>query len=191
MLHYKPIIWPAARPADILSIITIDQPDVERVAPLDSATQIKIADMLGVDRDLCTVCRIMLVYVPAGKKLWIHSDKPRETTDPGKLGQAVFLPLADCELLHWSWYECTDNEKIFYHGESGKWQTVPMIPDDAAREIETTSAGQAMITDIGAWHALRNLHNTAAIALSFRLMPWSWEDFSPDTTAPPIRNITL
>jgi hypothetical protein len=191
MLHYKPIIWPAVALANILDIIRIDQPDLERVAPLDSATQIKIADMLGVERDLCTVCRIMLVYVPAGKKLWIHSDKPRETSDPGKLGQAVFLPLTDCVRLHWSWYECTDPEKIFYHGEAGKWQTVPMIPDSAAREIETTPASQAMITDIGTWHSLRNLSDTAEIALSFRLMPWSWQDFSQDTALPPIRNIFL
>ena len=186
MRHHTPISWSNIPVSQILDIITIANPDLERVEPLDKATQEAIAKMLNIDLAQCTGYKIMLVYMPVGKKLWIHSDKPKETNDPGKLGQAVFLPLTSCEQLHWSWFECTDPSQIFYHGEKGKWQTVPMIPYTAAKEIETVSANKPMITDIGTWHALRNDSDTPEIALSFRLLPWSWEEFSTSINLPPI-----
>ena len=186
MQHYTLISWPNIPVSQILDIITIHNLELERVEPLDKDIQNIIAKILNIDVRQCTDYKIMLVYIPVGKKLWIHSDKPKETTDPGKLGQALFLPLTSCEKLYWSWFECTDPSQIFYYGEEGKWQTVPMLPYAAAKEIETVSANNTMITDIGTWHALRNESDTPEIALSFRLLPWSWEEFSSSTTLPPI-----
>jgi hypothetical protein len=186
MRHYKPIIWPNIPVSQILDIITLGNLELERVEPLDKPTQELIAKILNIDPTRCEGYKIMLVYIPAGKKLWIHSDKPTETTDLNKLAQAVFLPLTSCKKLHWSWFECTDTSKIFYYGQGNKWQTVPMLPYDAAREIETVSADNAMVTDIATWHSLRNDGDTPAIALSFRIVPWSWEEFSTCVDLPPI-----
>jgi hypothetical protein len=186
MQHYKKILWHNIPVAQILDIISIYKPDCEQVSPLDNSTQVKIASMLNIDLSQCTWYKIMLVYMPVGKKLWIHSDKTIEVTAPGKLGQAIFLPLTSCKNLHWSWFECIDNSKIIYHGEEGNWKTIPMLPYDAATEVETVCGDSIMITDIGTWHSLRNESEVPEIALSIRLMPWSWEDFSTNTL-PPIK----
>ena len=178
MNHFKLINWPAIPSAQILDIIKIADPESEKVQALDKITQKMIIKLLNIELSQGSGYKIMLVYMPAGKKLWIHSDKPKETNDLGKLGQAVFLPLTSCDKLHWSWFECMDPSKIFYHGDEGNWQTVPMIPYTAAKEIETVSANRTMITDIGTWHALRNDSDITQIALSIRILPWSWEEFS-------------
>ena len=178
MKHYMPIPWTNIPVTQILDVISIGNLELERVEPLNKATQEKIAKLLNIDLSQYTGCKIMLVYMPAGKKLWIHSDKPKETKELGKSGQAVFLPLTSCNKLHWSWFECTDSSKIFHYSEKDMWQTVPMIPYSAAKEIETVTADRTMITDIGTWHALRNESDTAEIALSIRISPWSWEEYS-------------
>ena len=133
----------------------------------------------------------MLVYIPPKTKLTIHSDKPKDTTDPGKLDQAVFLPLKSCEETTWSWYEVTDPTKIFYHGENGAWQTVPMIRPIYAKQIDSVKCDGPLITDIGTWHSLNNMGTEPAIGLSLRLMPWSWKDFSTSQELFPIKNIKL
>lgn len=186
MRHYKPIPWPNIPVAKILDIITLGNLELERVEPLDTATQDLIAKMLNVDPTRCEGYKIMLVYIPAGKKLWIHSDRRSETTDLNKLSQALFLPLTGCDKLHWSWFECIDPSQIFYHKQDGKWRSVQMLPHTAAKEIETVPADRTMATDIATWHSLRNESDTPAVALSFRLVPWSWEEFSTCADLPPI-----
>jgi len=181
-----PIFWPTIPVSQILDIITISDPNLEKVQALDKSTQEMIIKLLNIELSQDSGYKIMLVYIPPNKKLWIHSDKPKETKDLGKLGQAVFLPLSSCDKLHWSWFECTDSSKIFYYGEKDMWQTIPMLPYSAAREIETVTADRTMITDIGTWHALRNESDTAQIALSIRISPWSWEDFSSSVIPFPI-----
>lgn len=191
MLHYKIISWPTILASQILGHIMIEQPDLERVAPLSKPVQETIMKELSVNLDLCSLYRIMLVYVPAGKKLSIHSDRTTENLGLDKLGQSVFLPLSNCNNLHWSWFKCIDSEKIFYYKNEGNWNTVPMLPHDAATEIDTIVGNNTMITDIATWHSLRNDGNDPAVALSIRLMPWSWEDFGTCTALPPLRNVIL
>ena len=186
MNHYNSISWPLIPTAEILDIIPIFDPELAKVQTLDSTTKETIIKLLNIELTQVSGYKIMLVYMPPGKKLWIHSDKPRETKDLGKLGQAVFLPLTSCDKLYWSWFECTDSSKIFYHGDEGNWQTIPMLPYSAAKEIETVTADRTMITDIGTWHALRNESDIAQIALSIRISPWSWEDFSSSVVPFPI-----
>ena len=187
MNHFKLINWPAIPSAQILDIIKIADPESEKVQALDKITQEMIIKLLNIELSQGSGYKIMLVYIPPNKKLWIHSDKPTETMDRNKLAQAVFLPLTSCKNLYWSWFECIDPSKIFYHGQGDKWQAVPMLPYDAAREIETVSADKTMITDIATWHSLRNDSATPEIALSFRVVPWSWEEFSICIDLPPIK----
>ena len=186
MNHFKLIHWPTIPTEQILDIIKIADPELEKVQALDRDIQKMIIKLLNIEINQGFEYRIMLVYIPPGKKLWIHSDKPKETKDLGKVSQAVFLPLTSCEKLHWSWFECTDPSKIFYHGEKNMWQIIPMLPYSAAKEIETVSANNTMITDIGTWHALRNDSDTAEIALSIRIPPWSWEDLRTSVIPFPI-----
>jgi mannose-6-phosphate isomerase-like protein (cupin superfamily) len=187
MNHHKLISWPPIPTAEILDIIKISDPELAKVQNLDKATQEMIIKLLDIGISQNSHYKIMLVYMPPHKKLWIHSDKPKETTDPGKSEKAVFLPLTSCEKLHWSWFECTDTSQIFYHGEKSMWQQViPMLPYSAAKEIETVPANKTMITDIGTWHALRNESDTPEIALSIRVLPWSWEEFSSISIPLPI-----
>jgi mannose-6-phosphate isomerase-like protein (cupin superfamily) len=186
MRHYKSIIWPNIPTSKILDIIEISDYELEKVQMLDRDIQKLIIKLLNIDLSPDSGYKIMLVYMPPGKKLWIHSDKPRETKDLGKLGQAIFLPLTSCKKLHWTWFECIDSSQIFYHGEQDMWQPIPMLPYAAANEVETVSADTTMITDIGTWHSLRNDSDTAEIALSIRISPWSWEEFSTSVIPLPI-----
>jgi mannose-6-phosphate isomerase-like protein (cupin superfamily) len=179
MNHYNSISWPLIPTAEILDIIPIFDPELAKVQTLDITTKETIIKLLNIELTQGSDYKIMVVYMPPGKKLWIHSDKPVETKEPGKSQKAIFLPLTSCEKLHWSWFECTDTSQIFYHVEKGMWQQViPMMPYSAANEIETVPANKTMITDIGTWHALRNESDTPEIALSIRVLPWSWEEFS-------------
>jgi hypothetical protein len=191
MLHYKIISWPTIPVSQILDHIMIDQPNLERVALLSNPVQAMLMTELSIDLELTSLYRIMLVYIPAGKKLCIHSDRTTENLGPDKLGQSVFLPLKNCDKLYWSWYECIDSEKIFYHKNEGNWNTVPMLPYEAANEIDTVAASHSMITDIATWHALRNVGDKPAIALSIRLMPWSWQDFATCVILPPLPKVMI
>jgi mannose-6-phosphate isomerase-like protein (cupin superfamily) len=186
MNHYKPISWPIIPVSQILEIITISEPELAKVQALDKSTQEMIIKLLNIEISQGSGYKIMLVYMPPGKKLSIHSDKPKETKDLGKIRQSVFLPLTSCRKLHWSWFECIDPSQIFYHGEKDMWQTIPMLPYSAAKEIETVSADRTMITDIGTWHALSNDNDIPEIALSIRISPWSWEEFSTNIIPFPI-----
>ena len=187
MNHYNPISWPTIPVSQILDIITISDVNLEKVQALDKATKETIIKLLNIELTQGSDYKIMLVYMPPGKKLWIHSDKPVETKDLGKSEKAIFLPLTSCEKLHWSWFECIDHSQIIYHGEKGMWQQViPMMPYSAAKEIETVSANKTMITDIGTWHALSNESDTPEIALSIRILPWSWEEFSTNVIPFPV-----
>lgn len=186
MNHYKLIHWPTIPTAQILDIIKISEHSLEKVQALDRDIQKMIIKLLNIEISQSSGYKIMLVYMPPGKKLWIHSDKPKETKDLGKLKKAVFLPLTSCDKLHWSWFECIDPSQIFYHGETDMWQIIPMLPYSAAKEIETVSANNTMITDIGTWHALRNDSDSAEIALSIRITPWSWEELKTSVIPFPI-----
>jgi hypothetical protein len=186
MNHYNPIFWPTIPASQILDIITISEPDLSKVQALDKATQEMIIKLLNIEISQGSGYKIMLVYMPPSTKLSIHSDKPKETKDFEKVRKSVFLPLTNCSKLHWSWFECTDPSQIFYHGEKDMWKTIPMLPYNAANEIETVSADRTMITDIGTWHALRNDNDIPEIALSIRISPWSWEEFSTNTIPFPI-----
>ena len=191
MDHYKLINWDSAPIEEILSIITIQNKDREQVVPINKETEQKILELLKVDVSKIDRRRIMLVYFPPNKAINIHSDKPKETTDPGKLHRCIFLPLKNCENLIWSWFEPTDPSKIFYYGESENWQTVPMIHYKYVKEIESVICDKPFLSDIGTFHALRNTSNNPAIGISIRLMPWAWETIDTDTVLTPIDAITL
>jgi mannose-6-phosphate isomerase-like protein (cupin superfamily) len=65
-----------------------------------------------------------------------------------------------------------------------------MIPESATRAVEKIKCDSAFIADIGSWHSLKNFSNKPAVALSIRVMPWSWEDFKT-SGLPPIEGVTL
>jgi hypothetical protein len=191
MDYYKLIEWNNVDIDKILSII--DSPNYlrEQVIPLTIEKQLEIFKVLKIDVELCTAYRIMLVYMPPNSRISIHSDKPRETNEPGKLHRCIILPLVSCEQLIWTWYEPTDPSQIFYYGETGNWKTVPMIPDAYARALDTIVCDKPFLSDIGTFHALRNNSDKPAIAISIRVMPWSWETLNTEPSMPPVNEITL
>lgn len=191
MTYYSLIDWNLAPIDKILSTITIPAYTREQVVPINKQTQFEIFKLINVDVSKCTMAKIMLVYMPPKTRINIHSDKPKETTDPGKLNRCVFLPLKSCEQLVWSWYEVTDPTKIYYYGESENWQTVPMIPYPYAREVDSTVCDKPFLSDIGNFHALCNAGDEAAIGISIRLMPWAWEPLDTEPILPPVSGITL
>lgn len=186
MKHYKNISWDNIPVDKLIEIIPMTTKTY--VDPLQLDVQKQVADLLGVDLSACQMYRIMLVYIPPLRRLDIHSDKPIETTEPGKVDQAVFVPIENCDGLVWRWYECTDSSKVYTVG-SKSWKTVPMLPFDFAKVIETTNCDRSFIADIGTWHNLVNTSSKPAIGLSIRLMPWAWENFSECNTLPPIAGI--
>lgn len=191
MRYYKPVNWNIPSADQILELISIPSNNQATVSPIDLATQKVILNLLKVNLDECSNHNIMLVHFPPHTHINIHSDKPKYTKEPGKLDQAIIIPLKSCEQLHWSWYEVLDDSKIYHYGESANWKMVPMIPFTAAKEIETTMCDKTFISDIGSFHALRNTGNNTAIAISIRLMPWGWEDFTTCNSLPPIEDFTL
>jgi mannose-6-phosphate isomerase-like protein (cupin superfamily) len=65
-----------------------------------------------------------------------------------------------------------------------------MVPVTATKAVEKIKCNSAFIADIGTWHSLKNFSNKPAVALSIRLMPWSWEDFKT-SSLPPMKGVTL
>lgn len=191
MDYYKSINWDSAPIEEILSIVTVQNEDREQVVPLNKETEQKVLELLNVDMSKIDMRKIMLVYFPPSKSISIHSDKPRETDDPGKLHRCIILPLKNCESLVWTWYEAIDPSKIFYYGEAANWKTVPMIHHDNAKALKTITCKEPFLSDIGTFHALRNLSNKPAIALSIRLMPWAWDNLETEPILPPVPAITL
>jgi hypothetical protein len=175
MKHYKLIEWDNVPVDKLLEIIPISKETVKTyVDPIDKDIEAQIASLLNLDLTVCTMHRIMLVYMPAKEEINIHSDKPVQTTEPGKLDQAVFLPLKSCDQLHWNWYEATDPSGVYTHG-SNSWKTVPMLHKQFSKLVDTTTGDKPFIADIGTWHNLVNLSDKPAVALSIRLMPWAWQ----------------
>lgn len=193
MTYFKRIQWLNVPVDTILQNITAPKTTgrVGQVVPLPYDIKSKIASMLKIDLAQCSESRIMLVYFPPLGFVNVHSDKPVQDIAEGKLSQCVILPLANFHDVEWTWHEITDSSKIYHHGETQNWKTVPMVPNDATRPIETIRCDSPFIADIGTWHSLKNFSKQPAIALSIRLMPWSYQDFKTCQTPPPVPNLTI
>jgi hypothetical protein len=189
MSFYKDIKWDNKPIDKLLEVISIPINPRPYVAPIDQDTQLKIVDVLGIDIKKYNYHNFMLVHLKPNSKFTIHSDKPLHTLEDGKLEQAIFVPLQNCENVKWYWYELIDQSKVFYHSED--YKPVPMILDDAAREVAQTDGNKAMITDIGNFHRLTNTGTDSAYALSLRFMPWGWQPFKDCVELPPIPNLSL
>jgi len=191
MTYYNLINWDSVPIDKILSAIPIPAYTRGEVVPIARNIQFEIFNMLNVDLSKCTVAKIMLVYLPPKSRITIHSDQPKETTDPAKLNRCIFLPLKSCEQLIWSWYEVTDPTKIYYYGEAQNWQTVPMVPYPYAKEIASVPCNKSFLSDIGNFHALRNEADEPAIGISIRLMPWAWDPLGTEPLLPPIPGMSI
>jgi hypothetical protein len=132
----------------------------------------------------------MIVYFPPLGSVNIHSDKPVEDLPEGKLDQCIIVPIDNFQDVEWTWYEVLDYSKIYHYGQKENWKTVPMVPVTATKAVEKIKCNSAFIADIGTWHSLKNFSNKPAVALSIRLMPWSWEDFKT-SSLPPMKGVTL
>jgi hypothetical protein len=176
--------------AEILTHITIPNGGGQ-VVPLSHEVKFKLAELLKIDLDQCVQSRIMLVYFPPFGFVNIHSDKPVEDLPEGKLDQCVIVPIDNFQDVEWTWYEILDHSKIYHYGQKENWKTVPMIPPTATNAVEKIKCNSAFIADIGTWHSLKNFSTKPAIALSIRLMPWSYQDFKTCQTLPPVSNLTI
>lgn len=191
MEYFKTVSWPNVPVEKLLSIIPIPPTTQAIVRPIDRQLQLVIFKLLDIDITDCSAYNLMLVYFPPHSQINIHSDKPIDELEHLRISQGVILPLKDCEQLVWSWYEATDPKAIFHKSEKGSWKTVPMIPSFAAKEIESTVCDKPFISDIATFHALKNNSDKPAIAISIRLMPWSYGTVQECTDLPTIANLTL
>jgi mannose-6-phosphate isomerase-like protein (cupin superfamily) len=186
-----PIFWPTIPASQILDIITISDINLEKVQAVDKATKETVIKLLNIELTQGSDYKIMLVYMPPGKKLWIHSDKPVDIPEDIRIAQAVLLPLKSCDNLVWNWYKATDSSRIQYTGEPGSWKRVPFLPRDASNLIDTVICNRPFISDIGTFHALENTGDEPAIAISIRLMPWSYGTVQTCNELPPISGIVF
>jgi hypothetical protein len=190
MEYYKRIKFDCLPSDHILKLITNVKSTVPYVRPLERLTQQYICQLLNVDWNRCEIYKIMLAYFPPHSKLQIHSDTPISTTDSGTLDKAVFIPIQNCSHLHWNWYECLDDTKIWHYGSKSNWKVVPMISEVYAKLVETLLCDRPFIGNIEKWHSLHNTGDAPAIGISVRLMPWCWSS-NKDWSDPPIRGVTL
>jgi hypothetical protein len=190
MQHYKLVNW-APDLEKLLSVIPIQDSGKAYVKPIDMTIQRIIFKLLGVDILKCNQYNLMLVYFPPKSQINIHSDKPVDIPEDIRIAQAVLLPLKSCDNLVWNWYEATDSSRIQYNGDPGSWKRVPFLPRDASNLINTVICNQPFISDIGTFHALENTGDEPAIAISIRLMPWSYGTVQTCNELPPISGIAL
>lgn len=188
MSYYKTIIWNDLPKEEIIKLIPIPSPSYMNydgfVGPIDREIVTQICDLLKIDITQCDYYSIMLCYFPPGGKLPIHSDKPVGSADHEALNQCIVLPLQNCDKVRWDWYELMDPSAIYYRGK--KESSIPMIPADAGRIVESRLCDQPFISDIGSWHVLENTTDDVAIMLSIRLMPWSRTVFQRRDSLPPV-----
>lgn len=190
MSHFKRVKLDSVPFADILTNITIPN-GPGQVTPLPNDVKVKLAELLKIDLSQCVQSRIMLVYFPPFGSVNIHSDKPVEDLPEGKLDQCLIVPIDNFQDVEWTWYKVIDHSKIYHYGQKENWKTVPMVPPTAATAIEKTKCDSAFIADIGTWHSLKNFSAKPALALSIRLMPWSWQEFATCQESPPVADLTI
>lgn len=190
MNFYKLVSWPNVAVEQVLKALTVDLEINPYVRPISKDVQLTICKILNIDLDKTTNHNLMLVYFPPHSQINIHSDKPVNTFEAGKLDQALFLPLKSCDTLIWNWYEATDPSKIYVYDKSSDYKPVPILPYDAAISVEEIICDKPFISNIGQWHALKNTGDDYSLALSIRVMPWGWEDFK-SSGLPPITGLTL
>jgi hypothetical protein len=189
MTYFKRVKLDNIPYAEILKNLTIPS-GAGQVSPLPHDVKFKLAELLKIDLDQCVQSRIMIVYFPPLGSVNIHSDKPVEDLPEGKLDQCIIVPIDNFQDVEWTWYEVLDYSKIYHYGQKENWKTVPMVPVTATKAVEKIKCNSAFIADIGTWHSLKNFSNKPAVALSIRLMPWSWEDFKT-SSLPPMKGVTL
>lgn len=191
MEYYKRITWENLPIKELLSAIVIPDTTQAIVRPISLPIQHLIFKLLKINIDKCPAFNIMLVYFPPNTQINIHSDMPPGEPEGMRIQQGIILPLADCDQLVWSWYEPTNPADVYYKGENNSWKTVPMLPRASAKVISSTVCDKPFISDIGTFHALRNNSSKPAIAISIRLMPWSYSTVQECEELPPIDNFTI
>jgi len=190
MNHYKPVQWSA--PVDtLLSLIPVAEYATAQVRPINIAVQHTIFKLLNIGISKCEHYNIMLVYFPPNSKIDIHSDKPVDIPEEIRISQGIILPLQSCDNLIWNWYKAVNPEAIYHYGEEGNWKRVPFLRPWGSELIETVSCSKPFISDIGTFHALENRSDQTALAISIRLMPWSYGTVQTCDALPPIPGVSL
>ena len=191
MEYYKRVTWGNLPIKELLAALVIPDTTQAIVRPISLPIQHLIFRWLKIDLEKCSAFNIMLVYFPPGSQINIHSDMPPSEPEGMRIQQGVILPLENCDNLTWAWFEPTDPAAIFYKGESNSWKTVPMLPRASANLVASTVCDKPFISDIGTFHALKNSSDKPAIAISIRLMPWSYNTVQDSSELPPIDNFTI
>ena len=184
MEYYKLINW-ATPVNELLSTIPVFESDIAYVRPLPIDVQHKIFNLLNIDISHCNTYNVMLVRFPPNTHINIHSDKPVDIPEDRRISQAIILPIENCSNLVWNWYEVADPSAVYYYGEEGSWKRVSFLQRWGSKLIESTMCDKPFISDIGTFHALENTSDKTALAISIRLMPWSYQTIQT-TELPPI-----
>lgn len=190
MEYFKLINWEPST-SQLLSTMPIFESDKAYVRPLPIDVQHKIFNLLNIDISDCNTYNVMLVRFPPNTHIGIHSDKPVDIPEDRRISQAIILPLENCSNLVWNWYEAVDSNAVYYYGEAGSWKRVSFLHKWGSKLVESTMCDKPFISDIGTFHALRNDGDQLALAISIRLMPWSYKTVQDCEELPPIPGLTI
>jgi len=185
MLHSYPVTI-----KDLSAVSTwleqqVTPPDVRRgyVGRIPMLNQWAILERLGVDMSVNKNFNVLQAWFPSKDPIEIHSDS---SPFSGHVQRSLIIPIKNCGQLTWSWYKCTDESKMFQQDAKGQYNTVPMLPFDAAEVIETRLCDQPFVADIGTWHSLCNASAEPAQLISIRILPWATHSWDQEPTLPPL-----
>jgi hypothetical protein len=165
-------------------------PDVRRgyVGRIPPDSQKAILERLGANLELTRNYNIVQAFFPSRDPIEIHSDR---SPFSGNVHRSLIIPIKNCEHLTWSWYKSTDDTKVYQQDARGQYNTVPMLPFDAAEVVESRLCDQPFVADINTWHSLCNASDRPAQLISVRILPWATTTWDQEPNLPPVSSVTF
>ena len=186
---YKQLNWIDPPLEEILALIKppeMPDPRIGFVGRMDEDIQLKIFEILNIDKSTYDLHNILLVYFLPNSSIVIHSDNRRDVPKDTQINQTLILPLQNCDKLKWFWHKVVSPDAVFDYGEKKKFNAVPSIKLRDARPLHDIFCTTPFISNVAQWHNLTNTGNDIAIGISIRLLPWSSRT---DFSLPPVPNL--
>jgi hypothetical protein len=168
----------------------VEPPQARRgyVGRIPPHSQRAILERLGTDWAVTRNYNVLQAWFPSKDPIEIHSDR---SPFSGDVHRSLIIPIKNCEHLTWSWYRCTDESKTFQQDAQGQYNTVPMLPVDAAEVVESRLCDQPFVADINTWHSLCNASSEPAQLISIRILPWACVPWDQAPSLPPVSSVTF
>lgn len=165
-------------------------PNVSRgyVGRIPMIDQYAILARLGADMAVTRNYNVLQAWFPSLDPIEIHSDR---SPFSGDVHRSLIIPIKNCGHLTWSWYKCIDESKTFQQDAKGQYNTVPMLPFEAAEVVESRLCDQPFVADINTWHSLCNASPEPAQLISIRILPWATTPWDQEPNLPPVSSVTF